>query len=871
MGPMIPEVDEEDFEDLQLYPFDEPMDEDVLWMAQLLGIHPIKDKQLLYLAEEALINPPSQEWMIFKDIAGNVIWINDVTEEMEPHPPHIEELIENVQRQKRRLQEQEARGSSQDKSSAMKKLLGRHLPNHELISGNDEPLNGSKASNSGTPLPLGGLLGNRYAPLPAKGGPNSSQSLPNTGKQSHEPQKQVSEPPKSVGGKMNLMKALEASRQQQPEPTPQPPMKQNNATGAGANPRQTSASTAATSSKPQSGVSHTRTNAKAKHVADDSGEEFDMDEYKEDEGDEEQQEDGDSVFDKRLGGHPEQDDDDEDGDHQSTPSDEESEEDSENPAFGQKGVLLDQDDEDLDEEDEKPPAKDVKQLKASTAATQSKPTSSSQAGNRPTSAAQPQKQHGHSTAPPAKQAKGESKPKQGNSKASSKPQPTNNPSTTRSEDQNSLLLSQLLSDFQQIQQKVSRLEQDNQELKERNDRLEKTQTPYSNGAGNQSSHSGSQQPATQGLEEHNIKSGIAEIKKLLEQSILIQNNGKEGADHQRSSETKFLEENRSIVTGNTGDTLRPGMVPQGVEHTYSSPHYLMSATFPTNSQPNGNQHSQTGVRPLGMGLPQLPNYSMVLPNDWESKWSTLISRERERLQSAKLTLQNEKLTLENRKLTLKKHEFEMRKEMQGIKLEDGHPLASKIKDNIMQQKNIYKNGVSMWRERCSRHIVKQKSLNMLEKSYMFAKSSGSACEVADKHLEELYSAYCQADEETTAELKDQPEDDLLSEDSQGIGIDSESERMFDDTHSKSEKVSSTDMGLNVNRLAFEEPTKYKYNLEEIRRSVNQPYTGTGSSWFTNSNPNGTQTSMLNSREGIRSYFQQNSKFYSSMRKEVVAS
>jgi hypothetical protein len=125
--PDIEEVDEEGYEDLQLYPFDEPTEEDVLWMCQIMGIHPIRDKAFMYLANEALLNPPSEEWMIFKDIAGNVIWINEITEDMEPHPPHLKELIDNFQRVKKKSAMMESRASSNDKSNAMKKILGRNL------------------------------------------------------------------------------------------------------------------------------------------------------------------------------------------------------------------------------------------------------------------------------------------------------------------------------------------------------------------------------------------------------------------------------------------------------------------------------------------------------------------------------------------------------------------------------------------------------------------------------------------------------------------------------------------------------------------------------------------------------------------------
>lgn len=96
-------------------------------MAQLIGIHPARDEQYLYLAKEALINPPSDEWMIFKDIAGNVIWINDITEEMEPHPPHLRELIDNFLRVKKKAEAMNSRNASNDKSNALKKILGRNL------------------------------------------------------------------------------------------------------------------------------------------------------------------------------------------------------------------------------------------------------------------------------------------------------------------------------------------------------------------------------------------------------------------------------------------------------------------------------------------------------------------------------------------------------------------------------------------------------------------------------------------------------------------------------------------------------------------------------------------------------------------------
>lgn len=181
--PDIAEVDEEGYEDLQLYPFDEPTEEDVLWMCQLMGIHPIRDKAFMYLANEALLNPPSEEWMIFKDIAGNVIWINEITEDMEPHPPHLKELIDNFQRVKKKSAMMESRAGSNDKSNAMKKILGRNLT-MDVDAVAEEPSKRQQENSRPKGKEMGG------------GGQNAAKK----------------------GGGMNLLKAIQFSQEQEAPP-----------------------------------------------------------------------------------------------------------------------------------------------------------------------------------------------------------------------------------------------------------------------------------------------------------------------------------------------------------------------------------------------------------------------------------------------------------------------------------------------------------------------------------------------------------------------------------------------------------------------------------------------------------------------------
>jgi hypothetical protein len=746
----IEEVDEDEFEDLQLYPFDEPTSEDVLWMAQLMGIHPIRDKQYLYLAQEALINPPNEEWMIFKDIAGNVIWINEITDDMEPHPPHLQELMENFQRVKQKQTMMSNRSTSNDKSNAMKKILGRNLSSTDPV-----PIETAvSAPTMQQKQPQGRL--------PPK---NQQPPAPQPVAKTPPPQ---AEPPKRGGG-MSLLKALQHAQQQEAAET----------------------STGAPPTRPPDNKKQV---SKPESKAEDSQDEEDSDE----------------VFNRKIG----------------DPSDDE---------YGEQGLVAEEEQDD-EEEVEKDPhesfdasedAEEVFQAKTKAVENRKPAPPSNNSKNEPAKL-----QRGASEA--TKSSKVESKPSK-NMKDSTKKETekanTNKTKNSQVDDiENSNMISKLMQEFQEMQMKMSKIEQENSMLRQKNDEISSLKAELGRKDLQQSK-------VFQEHSESNIKDGIAEIKKLLEKSILIQNEKGQLAD-------RNFEENRSIIVP-TIDLNRPS---DYIRNTLGAHQFSLGS------------HEQSGAE-IQRQSHLVNQTSKTL--EYDAKWTGIILREKEFLHTSKLSLQNEKLLLENRKLAIKKHEFEMKRELEQMKLQYNHPLALKIRSNLTQQVDIFRSEHGAWKEKCSRYLMKQKNISLLEKSFQFSRASGGITELADKHLEELYEMYRdnlgeQYPPDVEKELGFSANDDGLSLDTHALDIESEQNNL-DDVQSRSDKHSHTDMSQRPIQPNWE-PTEFTYNLNDIRRSMGG--TDLGPSTY-NMDRLGDSN-----RDSIRKYFTNQSQFYSSIRKEV---
>jgi hypothetical protein len=801
-GNQIPEVDEDDdeFEDLQLFPFDEPTEDDVLWMAQLMGIHPVRDKQFMHLAQEALINPPTDEWMIFKDIAGNVIWINDITEEMEPHPPHLELLIENFQRVKKKTAEMNNRNPSNDKSNAMKKILGRNLSSVDPL---EASLSNSQTLANSIQQPPPGKTGpglnSRPAPLPQRGAapppppvqpktapPPAKASTPSPPPQQKKPEPAVAQPPPPAatptpsgsrrGGAMALMKAIqfansEAGNEEQP-PAPPPKKKEP--------------------------------------------EVLPPDE-------DEEQENSDAVFDRRLG-----EDHHSDGDKSEV---EEEDSDEKGMLAGDAEDMEDEEGDGLEDYSDPEVEEDLKNTHQDWAKLNPKKTVKEEPKPSPKQKTEPEKKHQQNPKEPSQ--------KQKPSQAASKKEKEQLTISQVADAETSKIQSKILSDMQEMQLKMSMMEQENKALKKQ---YQEIITSRAAPASQQPSQIISQQlnniqSQLRPEEDSNIKNGIAEIKKLLEQSILIQNDRLTNAD-----------ENRSVVIGNE----------QG---HFGRPVYSVHSHEQHSQQGGGHTHHQdSSFKPQQ----QMNNFSRMAGTELDTKWSSIISREKEHLSNCKLALHNEKLVLENRKLAIKKHEFEMRKELEQMRLERGHPLSNKIKENLNQQLAIFKTEFAAWKDKCLRFSMKQKNLALLEKSYNFSRSTGPANDATDRHLEELYSIYREGLIEDSLPDHDAlapPADDGLSLDSHPYDLESEAHN-FDDNQSKQSRTG--------NQSSTPGETPYPEHLPRAPVHAEPPelanYKSSTSSSYTPSMYNGGYSEP---KENIRKYFANQSRFYDSMRREVA--
>ena len=740
-GQQIAEVDEDEFEDLQLYPFDEPTTEDVLWMAQLIGIHPIRDKQYLYLAQEALINPPNDEWMIFKDIAGNVIWINDITEEMEPHPPHLTDLIENFQRVKQKQNAMNTRGPSNDKSNAMKKILGRNLSS-------------SDAPPTETPL-TSSVWDKKQSRLPQR-----TQPPPHPAKPIEQPKPTQPPASKGRGGGMSLLKALQHSQQPAPEPEHE------------------------SESKPESEKSENdESEAMFNRGGDDSS---DIDDYDNDEK-------GIVVNEDYI----------EDGDGLREDSSVDQDESSEHNAVAEEVFSQQKGGKNTNKpvsQQEKP-----KQQRPATAKTDIPERRASKNDSK----TQPSKnQHKKNTS------------YTGSGNETKKQKPKEHADDTESKQ----MLSKLMADFQDMQMKMSRIEEENSELRKKNNETSLLKKEI------EVRDSVNLRHTTEPLDT-NIKDGIAEIKKLLEKSILIQNDKGLFSD-------KNLEENKSVIMP---------MVDM------SRPSEYMRAAF--GGQNMGTTSQEQSSSDLCRHTTSMANQQRS--SEFDSKWATIIMREKDALSTMRLVLHHAKLSLESRKLSIKRHEFEMKKELDTLKLAPGHPLAMKIRSNLTEQLNTFKSECTAWQGKCQKLVVKQKNLSLLEKSYQFTRNNGVLERESDKHLEELFELYHESGAE---EFREDAERELgCPIDGDGLSLDThqadfESEQHHHDmSNCKSEKQSHAEFIQKATASNYE-PSEFNYNSADIRQSlVDTRY----------------QRSTDTGRNSIRQYFSNQHKFYDSMRREVV--
>lgn len=393
-----------------------------------------------------------------------------------------------------------------------------------------------------------------------------------------------------------------------------------------------------------------------------------------------------------------------------------------------------------------------------------------------------------------------------------------------------------------MQLKMSLIVEENKSLKKQNQDLARQQTTIEKET--------VQQPVREIVvnslpkeneDSNNIKQEIAEIKKLLEQSILIQN------DKQTSNERTF-EDNRSMTVTNNLDPMTSTQVQKG-EYGFSSL--------------NLQNHQQAPS--------SLFKHPITQFNELEVKWQNIVSRESEHVQMMKLSLQNEKLLLENRKLGIQKHEFEMKKELDSMNLINGHPLALKIKENLVQQLGIYKSEYSSWKDKCIKYSMKHKNLSILEKSYQFSKLSGQITGAADQYLQDLYNIYKEGiPEYQSRELAadfghNQSADDGLSLDSHPIDIESESNQL-DDVRSKSDKQSVNEF---IGRMTAgnNDPPDYNYdNVNDIKQSLAHSYSrnSVGRSYT-----DASYERQDASKSNIQKYFANQSRFYDSMRREVA--
>lgn len=92
----------------------------------MMGIDPVREKNLVYLAREALCLPPPEPWLLVSMEDDQLAWFNQVNEEIIGEPPHIEEIMTRTQNARKKNEMMKRRGKS-SKKDAMAKILGRNI------------------------------------------------------------------------------------------------------------------------------------------------------------------------------------------------------------------------------------------------------------------------------------------------------------------------------------------------------------------------------------------------------------------------------------------------------------------------------------------------------------------------------------------------------------------------------------------------------------------------------------------------------------------------------------------------------------------------------------------------------------------------
>ena len=361
---------------------------------------------------------------------------------------------------------------------------------------------------------------------------------------------------------------------------------------------------------------------------------------------------------------------------------------------------------------------------------------------------------------------------------------------------NSSVLEKMLSDIQNMQLKMSTIEEDNNMLKRKNIELVNEQKSIKQKA--ESEMRSAKQEIEHRIKEKeskleemvkeelarkgksddgeanlNIQKDIRGIKELLQQSLM--KNTINQASGQTNTSPSNAQPNPSDIQsslpvvdsqlmpnshaqlGGTGQhnhsfgliqESSPGPMGENKQNQSTLPNnqnFMMSSLgspfFGSNVRPP--MPSQVKQPPNPSGFPS-SKASASLPSGHPAittvqKWLEVIFAQKELLKKVKSELSRKKGLLKNKKLSIMTFEMEMNSEMGSLELDKGHPLVGKIKKNLQQQVANYNSEERYYQEELVSFKMRRKNLAMLESTLNYLQTLGPLGPDQDKHLEDIYT------------------------------------------------------------------------------------------------------------------------------------
>jgi hypothetical protein len=264
----------------------------------------------------------------------------------------------------------------------------------------------------------------------------------------------------------------------------------------------------------------------------------------------------------------------------------------------------------------------------------------------------------------------------------------------------------------------------------------------------------------------NILKDIQDMKLLLEQSVLRNNPAANIETKNEFQPTLPMVDshvfgqigvhptNQNIQHSFGADFSRPPIQPPQVPPLLqASQLYNMPIPLPFNHSSALNRQSSLVVDPLaasrGLGAPAFKGERDSLSSGGHigssqggaAKWLNIILNEKSKLATLKDKLKGLKLAVQAKAIEVANFEQDMNVELQRLGLPQNHSLVTKLRSNIKHQAKDYRYLVKQHESEKGKYTLKKSGIAMLERTLLFVQNAGGINKEADKHLEEVYSSF----------------------------------------------------------------------------------------------------------------------------------